>query len=90
MRRGPAGGRGFQAAGNSGFIVYDPIARPYERKFQDGPEWFCQMDSNGDGYLSRREFLGTDEQFRRIDSNGDGRISKEEAFQADAAMRKTK
>jgi hypothetical protein len=48
------------------------------------------MDSNGDGYLSRREFLGTDEQFRRIDSNGDGRISVEEAIRADAAMRKKK
>ena len=91
VRRGPAGGRGFQGVfGNGGFVVNNPIGRPYERKFQDGPEWFCQMDSNGDGYLSRREFLGTDEQFRRIDSNGDGRISKEEAFQADAAMRKTK
>jgi hypothetical protein len=48
------------------------------------------MDSNGDGYLSRREFLGTDEQFRQIDSNGDGRISALEAIQADAVMRKKK
>src|SRR5262249_19430222 len=75
VRRGPAGGRGFHEFGNGGFVVSNPGGGPYERKWQDGPEWFCQMDSNGDGYLSRREFLGTDEQFRQIDINGDGRIS---------------
>jgi Ca2+-binding EF-hand superfamily protein len=90
VRRGPAGGRGFHEFGNGGFVVSNPVGGPYERKWQDGPEWFCHMDSNGDGYLSRREFLGTDEQFRRIDSNGDGRISALEATQADAAMRKKK
>jgi hypothetical protein len=91
VRRGPAGGRGFQGVfGNGGFVVNNPIGRPYETKFTDGPEWFCQMDSNGDGYLSRREFLGTDEQFRQIDSNGDGRISALEAIKADAMMRKKK
>jgi Ca2+-binding EF-hand superfamily protein len=90
VRRGPAGGRGFHEFGNGGFVVSNPVGGPYERKWQDGPEWFCQMDSNGDGYLSRREFLGTDEQFRQIDSNGDGRISALEATQADAAMRKKK
>jgi Ca2+-binding EF-hand superfamily protein len=90
VRRGPAGGRGFNDLGNGGFIVSDPVGRPYQRKLQEGPEWFCEMDSNGDGYLSRREFLGTDEQFRQIDSNGDGRISVEEATRADAAMCKKK
>jgi Ca2+-binding EF-hand superfamily protein len=90
VRRGPAGGRGFNNFGNGGFIVSDPVGGPYQRKLQEGPAWFCEMDSNGDGYLSRREFLGTDEQFRRIDSNGDGRISALEAIQADAAMHKKK
>ena len=37
------------------------------------------MDRNGDGDVSRREFLGTDEEFRRLDRDGDGLISAEEA-----------
>ncbi len=44
-----------------------------------GPEWFRKMDRNGDGDVSRREFLGTDAQFREIDRDGDGLISVEEA-----------
>ena len=35
------------------------------RKPPRGPEWFRKMDRNGDGDVSRREFLGTDAQFRR-------------------------
>jgi Ca2+-binding EF-hand superfamily protein len=55
-----------------------------------GPEWFRKMDRNGDGDVSRREFLGTDEQFRAIDTNGDGLISVEEAEAYDQKMRQKK
>jgi hypothetical protein len=44
-----------------------------------GPAWFRSMDRNGDGDVSRSEFLGNDEEFRRIDQDGDGLISAEEA-----------
>src|SRR5207245_2190078 len=44
-----------------------------------GPVWFRKMDRNGDGDVSRKEFLGTDADFRRIDTDGDGLISVEEA-----------
>ena len=46
------------------------------------------MDHNADGFVSRREFLGSAEMFRKIDTNGDGLISLEEAIQADALVRK--
>jgi Ca2+-binding EF-hand superfamily protein len=44
-----------------------------------GPAWFRRMDRNGDGYVSRREFLGSLEDFRKLDVDGDGLISPEEA-----------
>jgi hypothetical protein len=37
------------------------------------------MDVNGDGDVSRREFLGTEEEFLRLDADGDGLISASEA-----------
>jgi hypothetical protein len=55
-----------------------------------GPVWFRKMDRNGDGDVSRREFLGTKDQFRQVDADGDGIISPEEAEQADATLRKAK
>jgi Ca2+-binding EF-hand superfamily protein len=57
-------------------------------KTRAGPLWFRKMDSNGDGEISLREWLGSKEDFRRIDTNGDGVISLEEAERADAQFRK--
>jgi Ca2+-binding EF-hand superfamily protein len=46
---------------------------------QDLPAWFTNMDRNGDGEVSLREFLGPVELFRKLDKNGDGLISPDEA-----------
>ncbi len=46
------------------------------------PDWFLRADFNGDGDVSRREFLGTSEQFSKLDTNGDGFISAAEAATA--------
>jgi Ca2+-binding EF-hand superfamily protein len=55
-----------------------------------GPAWFVKMDRNGDGDVSRKEFLGTDEQFKEIDTDGDGLISLEEAEAYDKKMHEKK
>jgi Ca2+-binding EF-hand superfamily protein len=52
-----------------------------------GPVWFRKMDRNGDGDVSRTEFLGTTEQFRKIDTDGDGLIDAQEAERADRWFR---
>ncbi|MCI0333977.1 MAG: hypothetical protein L0228_12225 [Planctomycetes bacterium] len=43
------------------------------------PAWFSHADLNGDGDISRREFLGSIEQFNRLDVDQDGYISAAEA-----------
>lgn len=43
------------------------------------PDWFTRMDSNGDGDLTLREFLGGEEKFNEIDTNDDGFIEQAEA-----------
>ena len=53
-----------------------------------GPVWFRKMDRNGDGDISRAEWLGTAEEFERIDTDKDGLISLAEAEAADSLVRK--
>jgi Ca2+-binding EF-hand superfamily protein len=52
------------------------------------PAWFTKMDRNGDGDVSRREFLGTEEEFRMLDADGDGLISADEARAYEAKLKK--
>jgi Ca2+-binding EF-hand superfamily protein len=43
-----------------------------------GPVWFRKMDRNGDGDVSRLEFLGPLDDFAALDADGDGLISQPE------------
>ena len=62
--------------------------RPGVRGTARGPLWFLKMDRNGDGDVSRTEWLGTPKQFDEIDSDRDGLISVEEAETYDDRVRK--
>ncbi len=63
------------------------MAQPRPNNTGRGPVWFRKMDRNGDGDVSRREWLGSTEDFKKIDTDGDGLISAEEAEKADTWFR---
>ncbi len=71
----------------AGMLVRGGMATPGALP-QRGPLWFRKMDRNGDGDVSRLEWLGTKEEFDRIDTDRDGLISAEEAEAYDARLRK--
>lgn len=52
-------------------------------------QMFDKHDTNGDGVISKDEFLGhAEERFSKIDTDGDGSVSKEEAKAGHEKMRK--
>ena len=57
-----------------------PVSRP--KAVAKAPAWFVAMDRNGDGVVSRAEFVGPPELFRELDVDGDGVISAAEAARA--------
>ncbi|MBN9518353.1 EF-hand domain-containing protein [bacterium] len=63
-------------------------AAPTPAAQQSGPLWFRKMDRNGDGDVSRAEFLGTRAEFDAMDADRDGLISRAEAEAFDRAARK--
>jgi len=69
--------------------LYRPVSAAALPATSDAPSWFTHADYNHDGYVSRREFLGTSEQFSLLDQNRDGFISSDEAKNAAANRKKT-
>jgi Ca2+-binding EF-hand superfamily protein len=68
-----------------GASVKSKISKPVATT--GAPRWFRTMDRNGDGYVSRQEFLGPAELFDKLDVDRDGRISPEEAERAERERR---
>jgi hypothetical protein len=65
------------------FVATPPaIAAPETGARVTPPSWFTAADLNGDGDVSRREFLGTAEQFGRLDADRDGFVDAPEAVAA--------
>jgi hypothetical protein len=85
FRLTPGATAGFDPTTNGGMGL-PGSQRPAAR----GPLWFRNMDRNGDGDVSRGEFLGTDEDFAMLDTNKDGLISVEEAEAYEARVRPKK
>ena len=48
------------------------------------PQWFEHMDTNHDGVISRREFLGDENQFQSLDANRDLFVEPDEVAQSEA------
>jgi Ca2+-binding EF-hand superfamily protein len=70
--------------------VYAVQAPGTARPSAAGPVWFRKMDRNGDGDVSRGEFLGGKGEFDTLDANGDGLIGLDEAEAFDSKARPKK
>ncbi len=56
-----------------------------------GEGWFAKVDTDGNGTISKSEFLAKhEEKFDKMDTNGDGEISKEEKMAGKRKMKAMK
>jgi hypothetical protein len=63
---------------------FAPPAPPRPADEAPPAAWFVAADLNGDGDVSRREFLGDAETFAKLDANADGYVDAREAAPVDA------
>lgn len=70
-------------------VVTSPRDTPAATPAILGPTWFRRMDRNGDGDVSRREFLGSRAQFDRMDLDRDTLLDASEAEAVTKAKAKT-
>jgi Ca2+-binding EF-hand superfamily protein len=68
-------------ANHDGYLTRDEIRYKAQQNLQEkrrGESRLSQMDTNGDGSISRDEWQGPSAVFDRLDSNHDGSITQEE------------
>ncbi len=69
----------FQRAAQQQAAAQQAARQPNAGAAERPLDWFTAMDSNRDGAISRREFLGRLEQFERLDADGNGFLERSEA-----------
>jgi hypothetical protein len=65
---------------------FAPPAPPRPADEAPPAAWFVAADLNGDGDVSRREFLGDVATFAKLDADTDGYIDARETARADADL----
>jgi Ca2+-binding EF-hand superfamily protein len=74
--------RGSPRFGGADVVQASPTSTSTPRA-AGGPTWFTGMDRNGDGELTRREFLGPLSDFTRLDADNNGALVAAEALAAE-------
>lgn len=69
----------FMRGGIGGDGFYSPPRTAPVAASAEAPEWFRNADFNGDGDVSRREFLGEPARFQEFDGDGNGFLDASEA-----------
>lgn len=69
----------FMRGGMGGDVFYSPPRTPPVAASAEAPDWFRHADFNGDGDVSRREFLGEPVRFQELDGDGNGFVDVGEA-----------
>ena len=60
-------------------MVSFPVLADHHGKEKHGGKMFEKADANGDGVVSKEEFMAAQEKmFAKLDSDGDGSLTKEE------------
>ncbi len=70
------------------FVFTVPVAQANQGGGNKGGKMFERHDINGDGVITKSEFLESAEKmFAKLDLDGNGEVTKEEAVKARAKMR---
>ncbi len=74
----------------AGGLLFVPVAYADHHGGKNrGEKMFEKHDTNGDGVISKEEFMAhAEERFGKMDKDGDGKVTKEEAREVREEMKK--